>query len=185
MKIWVYLDGRQQGPFELKDLLDLEGMNVNTKVWFDGLPKWEPAGTLAELRPLFDGTLLQQEPHTPEAEEDVVVEIETPVEEEIIAIEESPAAENRPRYAPGAMYMRPKPGVPSPPSYIGWSIFLLLCCCSPVSLGALIASICVSTFYGKGQLDKARRASLWAQWLIMLSFALGILPMMLMSMLLG
>ena len=49
MKIWVYLDGRQQGPYELEELFDLP-VDENTKVWFDGLPRWCAAGEIEELR---------------------------------------------------------------------------------------------------------------------------------------
>ena len=55
MKIWVYLDGRQQGPFELEQLFDMP-VDENTKVWFDGLPRWCAAGEIEELRCLFDGS---------------------------------------------------------------------------------------------------------------------------------
>ncbi len=80
------------------------------------------------------------------------------------------------------MYRRPQqPGEPCPPTYLGWSVFLMICCCSPVSLGALAASICVSSYYGRGDLDKARKASEWAAWLIMISFALGMIPSMMLS----
>jgi len=46
MKVWVYLDGRQQGPFEFEQLLDLP-VDENTKVWYEGLPRWCAAGELA------------------------------------------------------------------------------------------------------------------------------------------
>lgn len=170
MKVWIYLDGRQQGPFEMEELRGIDGFNENTKVWFEGLPKWYPAGTLDELRPLFESIEADAEPDE---------HSETPRETVVETIERR-AADNP--FAPGRMYTRRvQLDEPCPPTYLGWSIFLLICCCSPVSIGALVASICTSSFYGQGNLAKAKKSSEVTAWLIMLSFALGILPMMFMA----
>ncbi len=40
----------------MEELLDMP-VDENTKVWFEGLPKWYPAGCLNEMKPLFDGSL--------------------------------------------------------------------------------------------------------------------------------
>lgn len=173
MKVWVYIDGRQQGPFEKEQLRGLPGFNENTKVWFEGLPKWYPAGSLDELASVF----LTEEPGAAAEEERTVCEESAEVREE------RPAQEHR-RYAPGAMYFRKNAVAldePCPPTYIGLSIFLMICCCSPISLAALIASICVSTFYAKGNLASSKKASEVAAWLIMAAIALGFFPVMLMS----
>ena len=177
MKIWIYLDGRQQGPFELEELLDMPGVNENTKVWFEGLPKWYPAGALEETRVLFDGTLKPSEEHSECAEHS------EPSEPSELSEPSEPSVHQA--YAPGQIYVSKRPDVPCPPTYLGWTIFLTICCCSPVSLGALVASICVSSFYMNGKLDKARKASEWAAWLIMIAFALGFLPVMAMSLYFG
>lgn len=180
MKVWIYLDGTQQGPFEMEDLKSKPGFDENTRVWFEGLPKWYPAGSLEQLKPLFESS----ECDVNNVEEHDAVAPETPAPQL-----SEPAKQAEPSvdpYAPGRMYRRPaQPGVPCPPTYIGWSVFLLICCCSPVSLAALAASICVSTFYGHGNIDKAKKASEWAAWLVMISFALGMIPMMIVSALMG
>lgn len=170
MKVWVYIDNRQQGPFEMEELRRIEGFNENTKVWFEGLPKWYPAGSLNELRPLFETIEADAEPEPHD---------ETPCESVEETIEER-AAENP--FAPGRMYIRRvQLEEPCPPTHLGWSIFLLICCCSPLSAAALVASICTSSFYSQGNLAKARKSSEITEWLIMLSFALGILPMLFMA----
>ncbi len=158
MKVWVYLDGRQQGPYEMEQLRDLPGFNEYTKVWFEGLPKWFPAGSLDELKPIFGGT-------------------------------EQSAASTEPRsaYTPGTVYTSYNPGTaaqpaePCPPTYIWFSIFLLVCCCTPLGIAAIIASVMVSVYYGRGDLKRAKKASDIAAWLIMVTIALGFIPMMLMS----
>lgn len=186
MKIWIYIDGRQEGPYSMEELLD-KPVDENTKVWFEGLAKWYPAGALAEMRPLFDGSLLADACKAPESmadaemSDDTVSQAESvaeePVAEEVV-LEIRPAA----RFAPGARYVsKSRPDEPCPPTYLGWTIFLFICCCSPVSLAALVASICVSSYYNNGRIDRARKASEVTAWLIMVAIALGMIPMMLMS----
>lgn len=50
MKIWIYLNGLQQGPYTL-DQLRLLSLDPSTPVWYDGLPQWQPA----HLAPLTAG----------------------------------------------------------------------------------------------------------------------------------
>lgn len=188
MKVWIYLEGKQQGPFEMEELKSKPGFDENTRVWFEGLPKWYPAGSLDEMKPLFEG--LETKTCEPEQAVAPTTEAEPGEVTETTEVELStPAEQTRPAdnpYAPGRIYTRPaSTGEPCPPTYLGWSIFLLICCCSPVSLASLVASICVSTFYGQGNVNKAKKASEWAAWLVMISFALGMIPMMIMSALLG
>ena len=171
MKVWVYLDGRQQGPFEFAQLLDMP-VDQDTKVWFEGLDKWYPAGTLEQMRPLFDGSLTSVRNAHTEPETETAREVT-----EVIEIAEQPAGAT----AAAAAALHRQPDEPCPPTYLGWSIFLLICCCSPLSLAAVIASICSSSYYGRGRLDSARKASEVAAWLVMISIALGLIPVILMS----
>ena len=171
MKVWVYLDGRQQGPFEFEQLLDMP-VDQDTKVWFEGLDKWYPAGTLEQMRPLFDGSLTSVRNAHTEPETETAREVT-----EVIEIAEQPAGAT----ATAAAALHRQPDEPCPPTYLGWSIFLLICCCSPLSLAAVIASICTSSYYGRGRLDSARKASEVAAWLVMISIALGLIPVSLMS----
>lgn len=189
MKIWIYVDGRQEGPYELEQLLD-KPVTPETKVWYEGLPKWYPAGYLDELRPLFDGslaakkaaesTLTTNEPEETTATDDTQA-LQSPQE----PVEQNPEPQTEPEHSPA-------PSTPAattvatdvpecPPTYIGWGIFLTICCCSPLGVAALAASICVTSFYNSGQYEKARKASEWAVWLIMLAFALGFIPGMILQ----
>ena len=208
MKIWIYVDGRQQGPFTLEQLLD-QPVDENTKVWYEGLPKWYPAGYLDELKPLFDGSLarrLAEEQANPSADatvcDDSADAVSTEADEEEVIITEDDrrsCAEGEDGEMPRenilggicapAGYAAQSPADGSagmaeekcPPTYIGWSVFLAFCCCSPVSVAALAASVCVSVFHNRHQAARARKASEIAVWLVMISFALGMIPVVLMS----
>lgn len=189
MKVWVFLDGRQQGPFDDKELTSLPGFSENTKVWFEGLPKWCIAGSLTQLQHLFAPTSEENVDKDIETVETVEITEETPD----TGMPEQPVQETPPErpaffqntaqtfFRPAFNQAQAYPTEPCPPTYVGWSIFLFLCCCSPVSAAALAASICVAEFHRKGKLDKARKASEITVWLIMISIALGMLPVMLMS----
>lgn len=185
MKVWVYLDGRQQGPFELEQLLDMP-VDENTKVWFEGLPKWYPAGTLPEMRPLFDGSLSRREPvghaEVEAYEDEPVPGLEHEQDTSELAVETVGEEPVQSKYAPGRRYEpRKRPDEPCPSTYLGWTIALTICCCSPVSVAALVASIFVTSFYNNGKVEKARKASEVTAWLIMIAIALGFFPVMLMS----
>mgnify|MGYP002750494885 FL=1 len=47
MKIWIYNNGQQQGPYTYDQFAAL-GVDGSTPVWYDGLPQW----TRADLAPL-------------------------------------------------------------------------------------------------------------------------------------
>ena len=208
MKIWVYLNGVQQGPFALRQLADLS-IEPGTPVWFEGLPQWLPAGKVEQLRPLFDSSVPFPDedddaaaPAVTEAsaaagDDDadtsvlIVEEVDTAADstdelEAASAPEAVAPAEEDSKWQPGRRLRRHElPDTPCPPTYLGWTIFLTVCCCSPLSLAGLIASICVTSFYSKGNVGKAAKASEVAAWLVMCAIALGLFPVILMSSLFG
>lgn len=46
------LDDEQCGPFVLADLIDVK-LPQDILVWYEGLPEWQPAGTLPELQDMY------------------------------------------------------------------------------------------------------------------------------------
>lgn len=156
MKIWIYKDGAQAGPYSLEELADL-GITRSTKVWCSGMPRWCEAETLPELAFLF-----QTEGATPPP-------APTPV---------YVAAETTPQFVGGDS--RPQEVPPCPPSHLVWSIVLTLLCCSPFAIAAIVTGMMSASRYAAGSYSAARRLSEATEWLIMLSLALGALPSMLM-----
>lgn len=167
MKYWVFIDGRQQGPFTFEQLYDLP-VDKNTKVWFEGLPRWCTMGEIDEFNPLFP----ESEPQA--TAETVLIEEETIVADNSgnVFVAEGPVV---------AAAVAPVAPEPAPATYLGWTIFLVICCCSPLSIAALVSSIFTSSYYSKGEIAKARKASEITAWLVMISFALGMLPWIFLS----
>lgn len=52
MKIWVHLNGQQQGPYEFDQLKNLP-ITPQTPVWYDGLVQWTVAGVAPATAILF------------------------------------------------------------------------------------------------------------------------------------
>lgn len=191
MKVWIFDEGTQLGPFSLSDLAE-RNITEDTKIWCAGMDKWAPAGTVEELRSLFDGSFVaDSEENT--TEEEVVITHEKvnevaeeptgePVEQED---EEYSEPENVPPLAPPFIppYFNrpPTPAERLPENYLAWSIILTLLCCSPLALAALVGSIVTSNRVSKGNLKGAKCASEFTAWMIMLNIALGILPSLLLT----
>lgn len=53
MKVWIHIEGVQEGPYEL-DNLPLDRMSPDTPVWYEGLPDWIAAGEAPLVAPLFN-----------------------------------------------------------------------------------------------------------------------------------
>ncbi|MDE6288098.1 MAG: CD225/dispanin family protein [Muribaculaceae bacterium] len=141
MKIWIHLNGLQQGPYDLSQLSQLP-IDANTPVWYDGLPKWTAAGVAPATAPLFS-TAQNQQQQTPPAPPTYVYI-------------------NQP--APGMMPQ------PKPPTYIGWSILLTILCCSPIALAAIITGAISSARYNAADYNGARSMSNVTEWLLIIAF---------------
>jgi len=48
MKVWIHINGIQEGPFMLENL-PFDRMDANTPVWYNGLPDWMPACQAPEV----------------------------------------------------------------------------------------------------------------------------------------
>jgi hypothetical protein len=48
MKIWVYINGEQRGPFTLDQLTNMD-INPDTPVWHEGMTEWLPASEVPQV----------------------------------------------------------------------------------------------------------------------------------------
>ena len=187
MKIWIYKDGAQQGPFDPSELPAL-GIGPDTKVWFSGMPKWVAAAEVPELQGLFGAP---QPPATPaealhpdyltdEPQTETTQNCDEPQPEQSEGYEpQGYEPQGGYEYCTCEVPKAPAPASePCPPSYLAWSIVLTVLCCSPLSIAAIITSVYTGVYYRRGDMHNARRASEATAWLIMISIALGALPSM-------
>lgn len=66
-------------------------------------------------------------------------------------------------------------GEPMPPTWLVWSVIMTVFCCTIPGIVAIIFSSQVSSRYGMGDIEGARRASRNAEIWIIVSFVLGVL----------
>lgn len=139
MKIWIHLNGTQQGPYDLNQLGNLP-VDPSTPVWYDGLQGWMPAGQAPATASLFAAGTATPPPHSPQ-----------------------PPYGNPPGGAPWTVTQ------PRPATYIGWSILLTIVCCSPVALLAAVTGAISSSRYNSGDYNGARSMSNLTEWLIIIA----------------
>ncbi len=185
MKIWIHINGVQEGPFA-PEQLPLNRMDPQTPVWYEGLSYWMPASaapvTAELLRRYYAGELQQRD----STGYDPTVDVETPTQQETtVDVEAQPShgQERGTEWQQGrsaawqqtgqkyAAYPRSsQPGqAPEkcPPTYMVWSIVLTLLCCNPVGIVAAALGWTVTTKYNNYDFDGARRRSeLTAWWFI-------------------
>lgn len=142
MKIWIYLNGVQQGPYSPDQLRTLP-IDASTPVWYEGLPQWTPAGQAPATMQLFAqqgagfGPGPQQPPYTGYNN-----------------------AWQQPQYVQTP---------PRPSTYIVWSIILTILCCSPFALAAIVTGAISSSRYTAGDYAGAKDMSTATEWLLILS----------------
>lgn len=159
MKIWIHVNGVQQGPYSKEQVAAMR-LPAATPVWYEGLPQWIPACQAPELADIYGSAPAE------EAE---------PVEETVVAtttvVEEPQARYGR---AAGA-YAAEAVAVPKcPPTFLAWSIILTLCCCTPFSIAAIVCGALTNSRYNSGNYEGARRMSHATEWLVIISITLGI-----------
>lgn len=143
MQVWLHLNGIQQGPYTLEQL-KLLPIESSTPVWYDGLPRWMPAGEAPATAFLFAtaSTAPAGEPAP-------------------AAAEAGPAAAS----PASGIEMRP----PKPRTFIVWNIILTVLCLCPTALAGVITGILSSARYAAGNYAASKRLSEASEWLLIIS----------------
>lgn len=163
MRIWIHLHGAQQGPYSLEQLRSLP-VTPSTPVWYDGLEDWSTAGEAPETAVLFVSAAAPPPPPVLSPIQPMG-QMSAPPEPPVVCMV---AAEMQPRQEPEPV---------KPPTYVVWSVVLMLICCSPVALLALIAGIVSGSRWKAGDVAGARRMSSVAEWLIIFTIVLGFMTL--------
>lgn len=148
MKIWVYLNGIQQGPYSLENarLLPLE---PSTPVWYDGLPKWITAAEAPMLADMFSG-------ETPQHVADSFLMSSEP---HMAAVHQAAADDIPPR----------------PKTRLVWCIVLTVLCCSPFGIAGLFTGAAATQRYERGDYDGAARMAETTEWMVILGIVFGLI----------
>lgn len=150
MKIWVYLNGIQQGPYTFEEFAQLP-VERSTPVWYDGLAQWLPASEApltAELFKTESDSVEQESVETPKTSVQPTATLN----------------DRRSADAPAA-----------PPTFIGWSVFVLICCFPIGGILGIIFSVASGNAYRAGDYARASRMSEYAEWSIILSIVIGLM----------
>lgn len=152
MKIWVYLNGLQQGPYTF-DQVKMLPLEPTTPVWYDGLSNWLPAAQAPLTAPLFGGW--QPGPQADAPREAAQQQWRQDYWQ---------APPRQPSYADENGHLEPKP-----PTYMVWCILLTICCCSPFALAGIITGSFVSSRYNAGDYKGAWQMSRATEWLVIIA----------------
>jgi hypothetical protein len=176
MKIWLYINNQQMGPYELEELRDMY-ISEATPVWYEGLSDWMPAGKAPLTAVLFQPAQWTQSAQ--------------PEEQELYTREERPEqqpiqqAVSQPYNQQNAGYQSGEDVPPCPKNYLVWAIAITVCCCMIAGIIAIVYAVQVNDQYRRGNYEGAKKSSEKAQWWIIIGFTLGLitLPFSIMSML--
>lgn len=157
MKIWVYLNGLQQGPYTLDELAQLP-VNHSTPVWYEGLPQWMPASEAPVTASLF-ATAQSENAAPQESAASSDYEPSSGAYGRTVSYNDRVAAD-----AP-----------PAPPTFIGWSVFVLICCFPIGGILGIIFSVMSGNAYRSGDFVRAARLSEYSEWSVILSIVIGLI----------
>lgn len=159
-KYWIIEDGQPKGPFSEQDLKVRRDFTAALPVWCADYTDWTTVGQVPELACLLD-----------------VIEEEAPVAGGPVATEIPQInVSEEPKATPWIITTAPDEinGVKRPKSFMGWNIAMLICCCMPAGVAGLIFGSQVNRHWMQGNVEKARKASEYAEWCVILSFVLGL-----------
>lgn len=152
MKIWIHVNGVQQGPYS-KEQVEAMHLPASTPVWYEGLAQWMPACQAPELADLF-GAAAETGSGAYGGRSTEVSYGTSPAT--AVATEEIPER---------------------PANFLAWSIILTLCCCTPFSFAAVICGAITNMRYGRGDYAGAERMSRATEWLVIIAITLGIVSL--------
>jgi len=160
MKIWIYLNGLQQGPYSIEQV-KLLPIDAGTPVWYDGLSQWTPAGQTPLLAPLFTTA-------APETGDPAGNSAADAARAAMAAAQAAQAA------AQAAQTAQKATTPPRPSTYIVWSIIFTILCCSPFALAGIVTGAISSSRYNAGDYAGAKSMSTVTEWLLIISIVWAI-----------
>ncbi|MBR6639830.1 MAG: CD225/dispanin family protein [Muribaculaceae bacterium] len=160
MEYWIIVNEERVGPLTIEALKEYD-LKADTPVWYVGLEDWIQANQVAELAELLNSEAADVE----ENQDETITE----------DIEAEPASEPEQEKAEPTIVVEEKPLRPCPPSYLVWAVLVIVLCCAPLGIPAIIYSSQVKTKYNNGDYSGARKASDRAALWVILAFVGGLI----------
>lgn len=179
MKIWIHINGIQEGPFE-PEQLPLNRMDPQTPVWYEGLDYWKPASaapvTADILRAYYAGEISPDGSRRQPAAHPTTVDVEE-VSHPATTVDVDPKPGSGAyagdfgslKYGAYGQYgarqgQYARQPEKCPPTYLVWSIILTLLCCNPLGIVSTVLGWSVLTKYKNYDIEGARRRSETTAW---------------------
>lgn len=148
MKIWIHVNGVQEGPYEFEDL-PLDRITADTPVWYEGLSDWTAASKAPATCRLFHA---DQEPVSISATDHYDHYIEKDRE-------------------------KGRETEKMPASYLGWSVALTVLCCNPLGIVPIITGATTRSRYNNRDYEGAKRMSETTAWWVMVLIVTSLMVM--------
>lgn len=184
MKVWIHINGSQEGPYEL-DSLPMDRINAATPVWYQGLPDWMAAGQAPLTAPLFgmqpdSAAMADAQERAQRKQHEGFGTAERANDESDTAAEEQQASANAQGYTYGASLRRAQTAAARhtsenadeekcPATYLGWSIALTILCCNPIGIGAIMTGATTRSKFNSRDYEGARKMSETTAWWFMIT----------------
>lgn len=132
-KYFAFIDGSQQGPFELEELKEA-GVHPSTYVWCKGMDDWQRADSVEEIRNLFKKHLEHR------AEETATVKhIEADFQPDKAEPQDTPPPPDQIRFGRIPASVEPEPDINTPPQVsMTLAVLSLLLCFPPSGIAAVV-----------------------------------------------
>lgn len=156
MEYWIIVNEERVGPLTIEELKEYD-ITEDTPIWYVGLDDWTQACQISELAQLLNSS--DEEAQITDTEEVMLGNVLSSDVEEVEPTEE----------------IEEKPLRPCPPSYLVWAVLVIILCCAPLGIPAIIYSSQVKTKYNNGDYSGARKASERAALWVILAFVGGLI----------
>lgn len=151
MVYWLIINGQQQGPLTLDEVLAHPLLTPETPVWREGLDDWATAELFPEFQVRF-----------------VIPDVES--EPVIVATEEKPSKQPLPAWWTNDDRASHK----MPPTNLTWAIIATICCCLVTGIIAIVYASQVAPCYYRGEYERANDMSEKALIWVLVSFVAGL-----------
>ncbi len=150
MNYWIIVNGQQKGPFTIEQLR-WQKITPQTDVWGDGMPNWTKASQVPELQTLFTAGAAQPQQQAAQPQQT--------------------AQPQQQQYQ--QQYQQQASAYP-PPTRVAESILVMLFCCMPFGIVALVHATMVRMCYDRGDYTAATQHSQAASKWLKIGFFIGL-----------